>query len=368
MKAKSLLSKKPQPMPASVPVIVKDTGTYGLGVFAAKLISQGTHITTFSGKRITYDECVNRIKTGTLHPDDPFQIGRFEFIELDEQSRLFNHSCDPNAVIRNESDLCALRDISAGEEICYDYSTTVPPSVSNSEWLMSCKCGSANCRKLIGNVLTIPPERFTLYLNAHVGGAVFSLHAARTQQDDGDYLPAIVAVRPSKLILGEAGVFALRNLPTDTIIAKAEDWDESIMILWKDFRRLDKVTQSRLRMFCWQSKEGVHAPRDINQLSIPWHINHSCKPNVYMDAVGNYRTLRAVRNGAELFIDIGTIMTDPNYSLKCLCGEPNCVGTIRSRNPDGGGDDDLQLVKPGLRSPHVSVRQGSFRQGGPKCR
>ena len=55
------------------------------------------------------------------------------------------------------------------------------------------------------------------------------------------------------------------------------------MIPWDDFKRLDSVTQKRLRMFCWQSKQGVHAPKNINQLAVQWHLNHSSSPNVSID-------------------------------------------------------------------------------------
>lgn len=149
------------------------------------------------------------------------------------------------------------------------------------------------------------------------------------------YPPAIIAVRPSKIIPGESGVFAIRALPSQTIVAKAEDWDESVTISWAIFPKLDRVTQKRLRMFCWQSSDGIHAPRNINQLTIPWHINHSCDPNTFMDADGNYRTLRCVKRNEELTIDIGTIMTDPRYRLRCRCGLPNCIGVIRSRKAPG---------------------------------
>lgn len=156
----------------------------------------------------------------------------------------------------------------------------------------------------------------------------------RTNEESIQYPPAIIGVRPSLLLKGEVGLFALRALPKETLIAKAEDIDESVLIPWDKFRRLDCLTRQRLKMFCMQTKVGVHAPRNINQLSIPWHINHSCSPNVHMDKFYNYRTSRAVRRGEELFIDFGTFMDDPRWRLKCRCGEPNCIGVIKPRQPD----------------------------------
>lgn len=148
------------------------------------------------------------------------------------------------------------------------------------------------------------------------------------------YPKATLAIKPSVTVPGHVGVFALRRIPAKTIVAHARDFDEGVLIPWADFKRLDLTTRQRLRMFCWQSEEGVHAPRRLDQLTIQWHFNHSCAPNLFMDEAWNYRTLRAIRKDEELTIDIGSIMTDPKFRLKCCCGLPNCVGIIRSRKPD----------------------------------
>jgi len=54
----------------------------------------------------------------------------------------FNHSCEPNACISGQISLRARRDISAGEEICYDYATTDGSPYDE----FPCECGSALCR------------------------------------------------------------------------------------------------------------------------------------------------------------------------------------------------------------------------------
>jgi hypothetical protein len=54
-----------------------------------------------------------------------------------------NHSCEPNAgFLHGDPVLYALRDIAAGEEICWDYST----SISEAGWSLECCCGAAGCR------------------------------------------------------------------------------------------------------------------------------------------------------------------------------------------------------------------------------
>jgi hypothetical protein len=57
-----------------------------------------------------------------------------------------NHSCDPNAgFTTGEPVLFALRDIPAGQEICWDYST----SIAEPGWSLECRCGSPKCRRTI---------------------------------------------------------------------------------------------------------------------------------------------------------------------------------------------------------------------------
>lgn len=147
-----------------VRVVVKDTGKHGQGVFAAEPICKGMFITTLSGERMPADVCNDMVRRGFLRNDDPLQINSHEFLVLDALSYSFNHGCDPNAGLRGESSLFALRDIIPGDEIRYDYSASVSPTVPISEWTMECGCGSANCRQRIGHVLTLPPEKIAFYL------------------------------------------------------------------------------------------------------------------------------------------------------------------------------------------------------------
>ena len=57
-----------------------------------------------------------------------------------------NHSCEPNVgFTTGQPILFALRDILPGEEICWDYST----SISEAGWSLECRCGAVSCRGLI---------------------------------------------------------------------------------------------------------------------------------------------------------------------------------------------------------------------------
>jgi hypothetical protein len=61
--------------------------------------------------------------------------------------RYINHSCDPNvyvATLDGERVVIALRDISAGEEIAYDYCIN-----GGGDTLWTCHCGAGRCRRTI---------------------------------------------------------------------------------------------------------------------------------------------------------------------------------------------------------------------------
>ncbi len=152
--------------PTDTHLTVKKTGRHGLGVFAVDSISKGTLVTKLTGKRISTESLNDLIRCGIIRNDDPLQITSAECLVLEGLSYYFNHSCDPNVGIKRESDLFALRDIPAGEEIRYDYSATVSPSNPLSDWIMECNCGSTDCRKVITHCLTLPVDRIAAYIKA----------------------------------------------------------------------------------------------------------------------------------------------------------------------------------------------------------
>lgn len=142
---------------------IKETGKYGLGVFANSKINTGEIITILKGERASEAYCEKKVEEGLLNNDDPLQIEKDYYLILDHTSHAFNHSCTPNAGLRGESTLFALSDILPGEEITYDYSTTVGPENFTFTTMNNCLCGSIKCRKILGNVLSIPKDNLNFY-------------------------------------------------------------------------------------------------------------------------------------------------------------------------------------------------------------
>ncbi len=154
--------------PTSV-VEVRESPIGGKGCFALRPIAKGETIHILSGELLTGDEIDRRIISGKARPDDELQIDEDLFYQLDTPSYFFNHSCDPNGGIRNRSELFALRNIAEGEELTYDYATTVGTEIApswllvNNNWVMECNCKSETCRGEIRPVTSIPENTLHRY-------------------------------------------------------------------------------------------------------------------------------------------------------------------------------------------------------------
>jgi hypothetical protein len=62
-------------------------------------------------------------------------------IEPEDADRV-NHSCNPNAGIRGQVGLVAMRAIAPDEEICFDYAMSEANDIDDFD----CRCGAPNCR------------------------------------------------------------------------------------------------------------------------------------------------------------------------------------------------------------------------------
>ncbi len=113
----------------------------GCGIFAREPVKKGELLTLWGGKILSADE---------LDPSMPnftqlvlqIEEGFYLLSPGLEPSDCFNHSCDPNAGMTGQIGLLALRDISTGEEVCFDYAMCDGSDYDQFE----CSCGSANCR------------------------------------------------------------------------------------------------------------------------------------------------------------------------------------------------------------------------------
>ena len=71
-------------------------------------------------------------------------------IEESDDADFFNHSCEPNAGLKGQIFLVAMRNIKKGEEITFDYVMSCAQD-GERRVLFECNCGAPNCRKEITN-------------------------------------------------------------------------------------------------------------------------------------------------------------------------------------------------------------------------
>lgn len=119
----------------------------GLGVFARKLIQKGELLVQFGGSLLSGQEleqlpfCVQQLSIQVAK--DLYLVS----IQPEHADRV-NHSCNPNAGMKDERTLVAMQTITFGEEVCFDYAM----SDSNPYDDFECYCGASNCRgKFTGN-------------------------------------------------------------------------------------------------------------------------------------------------------------------------------------------------------------------------
>lgn len=128
----------------------------GLGVFAARDLWPGEVILEFGGPIIDFAETRRRGPRECM----AIQIGKNRYIDTQAPGVYVNHSCLPNAGVLNDTQLVALRRIRSGEEIRFDYSTTM----EEQSFTMDCACGEPCCRKSIRDFSTLPEAVKLRYL------------------------------------------------------------------------------------------------------------------------------------------------------------------------------------------------------------
>ena len=128
----------------------------GKALVATKAIPAGEKILKMSGPILKTREEVLlceaeshliQVDTGVYY--DPLPPGRY-----------INHSCDPNSILSGQI-LLSIRNIPAGEEINFDYSTTM----DEDNYTLECMCGSPHCRRVVLDFKFLPKEIQDKYLD-----------------------------------------------------------------------------------------------------------------------------------------------------------------------------------------------------------
>lgn len=126
----------------------------GTGLFARRPFAPMEPIIHIAGRIVHYEVLWAR---GGTFLDNCIRFGPETYLDPgDNVGRYVNHSCEPNTAIhksRNRLYLVASRAIRRGDELAFDYSTTIG---DDDIWTMRCACNIAQCRKRIRRFGALP--------------------------------------------------------------------------------------------------------------------------------------------------------------------------------------------------------------------
>ncbi|HRN36922.1 MAG TPA: SET domain-containing protein-lysine N-methyltransferase [Flavobacteriales bacterium] len=141
-------------------ILVRRSPVHGNGVFAAVDLPAGTELIEYKGRLITPKQADN------WYPDE-METGHTFLFTLNDQwiidanvggnsARWINHSCAPNCIPylhehptdrrKDRVIIETLRDVQAGEELCYDYGISFEVRhTARLKKIWACRCGAPNC-------------------------------------------------------------------------------------------------------------------------------------------------------------------------------------------------------------------------------
>ena len=119
----------------------------GKGLFAKNNIHKDEIVGIKSG-HIIYSAQLPKIRRLVgdydMQIEENFSLSPINKSEIPLTALYLNHSCDPNIGVDGQIIFVALRNIKAGEELCYDYAMT-----TTQHYMLKCNCRSKYCRKII---------------------------------------------------------------------------------------------------------------------------------------------------------------------------------------------------------------------------
>ncbi len=152
--------------------------TLGKGIFACQPVKAGELLVVWRGKVVAVEQFSQLPATIRQHGIQieeklylvPFHEGSTDYGDY------VNHSCNPNAGMISPTALVAMRNITPGEEVCYDYAMSDGSPYDE----FKCVCGAANCRQRVtGNDWSVPElwERYAGYFSPYLQRRIERLRA-----------------------------------------------------------------------------------------------------------------------------------------------------------------------------------------------
>jgi uncharacterized protein len=128
----------------------------GRGLFAKAVIAKDEVVVVKGGyvlSRAQRDRIGEELGPSEIQITEDLFIGPTTLAEREGGMMHLNHSCEPNLGLQGQVVFVAMRDITAGEELTFDYAMT-----DDEPCEMECRCESDTCRKLITGRDWLKPE------------------------------------------------------------------------------------------------------------------------------------------------------------------------------------------------------------------
>ncbi len=136
-----ILRTKPNPTSYLAPALEGRFVAYGRGIFATQDIRAGDVLAVWGGA-VTIGPRFRSLPPEMRQISVQVEEDVYLVPGVEGAAEWFNHSCSPNAGMNGQICLVALRDIAAGEEICYDYAMSDGSPYDEFE----CHCQAPECR------------------------------------------------------------------------------------------------------------------------------------------------------------------------------------------------------------------------------
>jgi uncharacterized protein len=148
-------------------VAASGSKVHNLGLIAIEPIAAGTFIRDLYDERQPIKPSALIDLEGADEANIYIQIGLDAYIMPPGDWRYINHSCVPNVGLLGGVIAVALRDIRPGDELSFDYSTTMRDEFQIAE----CLCGERECRHRIEPFVCLPYALQQFYSLSHLVAA-----------------------------------------------------------------------------------------------------------------------------------------------------------------------------------------------------
>ncbi|MCA9937450.1 MAG: SET domain-containing protein-lysine N-methyltransferase [Anaerolineales bacterium] len=151
-----------------------EKGVFGL--FAREHVAAGELLLVWGGRVVGVEELRTlspRQQAHSVQVEEDLYLVGFANDEPDAGDYI-NHSCEPNAGLRGQIAVVAMRNIEANEEICFDYAMS--DGSPYDEFV--CACGQAGCRGVVRGTDWQRPElqaRYAGYFSPYLQRRIAAL-------------------------------------------------------------------------------------------------------------------------------------------------------------------------------------------------